>query len=222
MATNSYIPANEEDFNEWQLNFMSLVSSNLVLWSIAAGIFTALQTVQTGWDTAYAAGRDEANPTSSQRRAKNDSHTFYEKELRKFVRTYITNNPVITNADKVAIGVTVPDGIRTRSERPGYAPKEAVDGIKHLRHIIRITDPTNPLTRSKPKGVRGIRVLRYVGAVPPRGIADYTDIGTSTKFLFKSDFSDADMGKTAWYISLYENTRGETGPPSDPVSAVIA
>ena len=88
-----------------------------------------------------------------------------------------------------------------------------IDAIKHLSHKLRLTDPANPHTQSKPKGVRAIQVFRFVGTSAPADVSEYQFVGDATRFLFESKFTLADVGKTAYYLARYVNTRGIPGDP---------
>lgn len=217
-----YIPRNEEDFNEWQVNFMEVLTPAAPGWNVPPAVVTGLTTRQTDWTPKYAAGRDEADPKPSQRVAKNDSRKLYIKAIRKAVKEALAFNPVVTNENRQTLGITIPDTERTRVAVPDRAPTVVIDKLAHLSHKLRITDPLNPGSKKKPAGVTRINVYRFVGTTAPASVGQYTLMGSSTKFLFTSSFVQEDMTKTAWYIGQYENTRGERGPVSDAVSGVVA
>jgi hypothetical protein len=222
MNNQDYIPRNEEDFNEWQDNFMAVLATLLAMFGIPAAVFTTLQGFQSAWVSRYAVGREEADPTSAQRQAKRDARKAYVPQIRQIVKQYIQFNPATTNDVRISLGLTVADTTKTPAPVPDRAPKINVDKITHAMHKLRMTDPDNPDTKKKPKGVRATRVFRFIGTSAPAGINQYSLIGNPSRFLFNSAFDEADAGKRAWYIAQYENTRGETGPLSDAVSAVIA
>lgn len=221
-SKDDYIPSNEEDFNDFQGNFTPKVVAKAVVWGIPDVERDALTDAHGDWDPKYAAGKDEADPTAAQRQAKNDSRKAYTVVIRNLVNTRIRNNAAVTNDDKVSLQLTVPDGTRTRVPVPDHAPKIAIDKIEHELHKLRITDPEKPTTKAKPDGVARINVYRFVGTTAPTNISQYQLYGSATKALFTSQFGDEDVEKKAWYIAQYENTRGERGPVSTPVSAVIA
>ena len=223
MPTIDYIPRTEEDFNDFQAEFEALLVTDGPGWGVPAGRITDVTNARADWEPKYAAGRDESDPTSAQRQAKNDSRKAYVKLIRSVVNQYLNNNPAVTNDDRVALGLTVSDTTRTRVPVPNRAPKETIDKIDHLFHKLRITDPENPTSRKKPEGVARINVYRYIGdqSATPR-LPDFQLIASSTKFLYTSSFEDTDVGKKAWYIVQYENTRGERGPLSASISATIA
>jgi hypothetical protein len=223
MSSEDYIPREEEDFNDFQDEFEALLVTDGPGWGVPAGTITDVTNAKTDWTPKYAAGRDEADPTSAQRKAKNDSRKAYTTLIRSVVNQYLKNNPAVTNDERIALGITVPDTTRTRVPVPDHAPKHAIDKIDHLFHKLRITDPANPTSRKKPEGVARINVYRYIGeqSASPQ-LSEYSFLGASTKFLYTSSFEDTLIGKKAWYITQYENTRGERGPVSTAVSATIA
>jgi hypothetical protein len=217
-----FIPRNEEDFNDWQENWIPKMVAKATAWGIPDLVKDENTEAQDDWAPKYAAGKDEADPTSSQRKAKNDSRKAYIKIIRKTVKQYIANNDVVTNTDKVSLRITVPDTIRTRVSVPDHAPKGTVKKIDHLFQELRIVDPETPTSKAKPEGVARINVYRYIGTTAPVNFSQYSSAGSATTAKFISKFEDEDIGKKAWHIFEYENTRGERGPKSDAVSAAIA
>lgn len=221
MATD-FVPRTEEDFNDWQGNYLPKLVANAVAWGIPPAVVLNNQNAGTDWTAKYAVGNDEADPTSAQRQAKNDSRKAFTLIIRSTVKQYITPNPAVTNADRLDLGVTVPDTTRSRVPVPDHPPVQIINKIIHKQHELRITDPDNPATKSKPKGVARINVFRYIGTAPPVNISQYSLIGSATKAKFVSKLDDEDVGKKAFYITQYENTRGERGPVSDSINATVA
>ena len=211
----SFIPNADARFDEWQRNFMTYLRSHAAAWGIDPLEVSALETLQTDWDTKYAAGGDEADPKPSQRLAKNTSRKNYAKALRKFIKDRINPNAAVTTDDRSALGITVYDNTRTRVTIPTVQPAGTISKIKPHEHILSITNPETPTSRAKPKGVHATRVFRFVGATAPNDVHQYRLIGTATRHIFTSEFEIEDEGKKAFYIFQYENTRGETGPLSD-------
>jgi hypothetical protein len=220
MIRRSFIPGPEAKFNDWQDNFVTRVVASTT-WGLTPLDKSALQAAQTPWTGAYAVGNIEADPTSSQRQAKRDARKAYQKSVRTFIKSKINNNTAVTNADRDALGLTVYDNTRTKKPVPNYAPFVKVETIAHLLHRLRITDPNNPLTRSKPAGASGMRVYIYIGTAAPTDFSMYTFYGIATRFLYDIAFSGSDVGKSAWYIVQYEGFRGDAGPLSLPASAIV-
>lgn len=222
MTDSDYIPSDEENFNDWQENFVPKMVAKALAWGIPDSEKDAVEDAGTDWGTKYAAGRDEADPTSAQRQAKNDSRRSYTALIRELVNRRIRNNPAVTNDDKTSLRLTVPDTTRTRVAVPSVGPNAKIAKIEHLVHTIRITNPETPTSQAKPEGVTRTNVYRFIGPTAPVNISQYQLIGSATKALYRSTFTEDDAGKKAWYIVQYENTRGERGPISDSVNGLIA
>ena len=61
-----------------------------------------------------------------------------------------------------------------------------------------------------------------IGTAPPASASDLQDLATDTRTPYVAGFDQADAGKTAYYWLRWENTKGETGPWSEPASRVVA
>ena len=96
-----------------------------------------------------------------------------------------------------------------------------VDTREHLQNIINFRDENTPNSKAKPRGVRGAQVRVHVGPNPPADLEQFpwVALDSSTPYLMVHDAADA--GKLAYYALRWENTRGETGPWSDVISATI-
>ncbi|MBK7854312.1 MAG: hypothetical protein IPJ79_04860 [Bacteroidetes bacterium] len=70
---SDYIPGNEEDFNDFVINFTEKVVANAATWAVPDAAKTELVAATDDWTAKYAAGNPEADPTSAQRQAKNDA-----------------------------------------------------------------------------------------------------------------------------------------------------
>jgi hypothetical protein len=216
-----YIPAAELAFNAWQQNFVTRVQAGGAGWGLTPVEIAALVAAQVPWDSAYAVGNIEADPSPSQRQAKRDAMRVFKQFIRNFVKTKLNNNTAVVNADREALNLTVYDTERTDRPVPAYAPFVRVDSISHLGHKLRITDPNTPDSQAKPKNAIGMRVYWYIGTVAPTDIVQYQFHGIATRFLYNISFAASDIGKTAWYIVMYEGARGQKGAQSTPADAVI-
>ena len=82
------------------------------------------------------------------------------------VRPYaqqIRANRGISNADKTALGLNVPDGTPTPVPAPSTSPILAVIGATPGEHTIRFADSATPDKRGKPFGAIGLQLFVAVG-----------------------------------------------------------
>lgn len=191
-------------------------------WGIPTAEFALLMHLRMTWDTAWAKAKNKDTRTRADVQAKKDARKAYQAGLRKFIRQWIAFNAKVSDADREALGLKVKDVEPTPMPISDRAPDITMDAIRHLSHRLRLTDPANPHTQSKPKGIRAIQVFRFIGTEKPTDINEYKLVGDATRFLFEVKFTLSDVGKTVWYIARYVNTRGIPGPWSAAVSATIA
>ena len=217
-----FIPQTDAGFDIFQSNFIASVQPKLITWSIPTTEFTPLTTLQTAWNTAWNKAKNKDTRSRADVQAKKEARKAFQSALRKFVRQWLAFNSKVADADREALGLKVKDIEPTPMPVPDRAPDITLDAIKHLSHKLRLTDPANPHTQSKPKGVRAIQVFRFIGTSAPSDISQYQYVGDATRFLFESKFTLADVGKTAYYLARYVNTRGIPGNWSNVVSAAIA
>lgn len=91
-----------------------------------------------------------------------------------------------------------------------------VDFSTRLQHKISYADETTPSTKAKPAGVHGCEVWVKLGDA-----ADFSFLATNTASPYLAVFADADAGKTAVYRLRWVNNRGEHGPWSATVNAML-
>ena len=217
-----YIPTKDADFDVFQDNFMNGVQPRIVDWGIPQTEFDALVLLQVTWDGTWAKASDKDSRSRADVQAKKSARKAYEAGLRRFIREWIAFNSKVTDSDLVGLGLKRKDLEPTPAPVPDRAPDITIDAIKHLVHKLRLTDPANPETKSKPKGMRSMQVFRFIGTTPPADYSQYSLVGDATRFLFNSNFIRANVGQTVWYIVRYVNTRGIPGPWSNTISVTIA
>jgi hypothetical protein len=62
----------------------------------------------------------------------------------------------------------------------------------------------------------------YVGTTPPTGTGQFKYLDTDASSPYTTTYTDADAGKTAYYIGRWINpARGEKGSWSETVGAII-
>src|SRR5437868_6722200 len=98
VVKKNFIPGPEAKFDGWQDNFVTRTVASTT-WGITPADKTALQAEQSPWTAAYAVGKIEADPTSSQRQAKRDARKVFERYVRNFIKAKMNTNAAITNAD---------------------------------------------------------------------------------------------------------------------------
>jgi len=221
MSSSDFIPRSDSDFNLWQSSLVEFTEQNLTAWGIAADDFTIVKTNQSSWDTAYAKASNKQNRTAADVTAKDEARTNYEKAIRPFVAQWLSNNSKVTDSDRTRMGLTVKTGTRTAAPKPSTSPMGSIDFSVRLQHTIHFSDEASPRSKAKPEGVHGCEIYMKVDGDAPKDASEMTYAGTDTASPYLLKFEGSKAGKMVYYWLRWVNTRGETGPWSSMVSAMV-
>jgi hypothetical protein len=155
--------------------------------------------------------------------AEAEARREYEAVLRPAVRR-IQSNAAVTDAQRGALGITIPDRTRTRAAAPTSRPLVQVDFSRRLVHAIGFVDEGRPTRRARPRGVMGAEVWAKVaapGEAPPDGAAELKFLLLATRSPAKVEYSGDEAGHTAHYMVRWLSRRGEPGPWSETASATV-
>jgi hypothetical protein len=218
---NDFIPRADGAFDVWQSDFTGIILTDHVAFGISPGELHLLQIPQTRWNAAWAEANSSTNRTSAEVLAKDEARKDYKTAIRSFVVRFVNGNPLISDADRRRMGLTVHSTSHTPAPVPATAPEGSADFSQHMQHSIhfRNSDATN---RAKPVGVHGCEIWRKLGGDAPVNASELTFLAVDTHSPFIINYQGEDVGKTACYWLRWVNTRGETGPWSTSISAMIA
>ena len=222
MYGRDYIPRSDGGFDIFQSNFIKGVQPKLTAWGIPPADFTALVSLSVAWNMAWLKAKNKDTRNRADVQAKKDARKAYQSGLRQFVMQWLAFNSKVSNAEREGLGLNVRDTEPTPMPVPDRAPDVTMEEIRHLVHDLRLTDPENPHTQSKPKGVRCAQVFRCFSEDVPTNTKQYRLVGDATRFIYRVNFLESDEGKLVWYIARYVNTRGIPGPWSNEISATVA
>ncbi|MFC2092621.1 hypothetical protein ACFLSV_01860 [Bacteroidota bacterium] len=222
--TTDYIPHGQAIFFNWQDNLMNVIVALSLGWGILPADLIALQGLQTIYVDAYHVGSKEQKltRTSGQAQALRTAQENYIDGIRNFYSQWISRNPLVTDAQKVDLGVTVRDTEPTRIDAAGFAPQLVVDKILVGVHTLRFSNPEDPHSKKMPKGQKIILRAAVAAADIPESEIPWGGNVTVTRFLHDVSYTVDDKGKTAYYTACYESNRGERGPWSDIIDAIVA
>lgn len=217
-----YIPRNDAEFNLWQTNLIEIVNANVNNWAILSDDFAALVAKQTVWNTAFAKASNKQNRTSADVQEKTDARDAYEKDLRSFIAQWLANNTQVSNSDRERMGLTVKSGTRTPVPAPVTLPVGNIDFSTRLQHTISYYDQATPRSKAKPAGVHGCEIWMKIDGASPVDASELSYVATDTSSPYTVNFEGKYAGKTVYYWLRWVNTRGEHGPWSSTISAMVA
>ena len=220
-----YIPKKQAVFFNWQDNHVTVIVADSAGWGVPPADVTTLQGLQTIYVAAYQTGSKEQKltRTSGQVKAFKTAEKNYIAEIRKFNAQWITKNPSVTDAQKVDLGVTVRDTEPTPIGAVDFAPQLVVDKISGGVHKLRFSNPEDPESKKMPRGQKIIMRTAVGAADIPEDQIPWSQVRIVVKrFLHTMSLNPSDKGKTAYYQVWYESNRGEAGPLSAVVTAIVA
>jgi hypothetical protein len=218
---SDYIPRPDLDFNNWEGNLVKEVVAKATKAGIPADAVTELQAAQTEWKGPFENASNVQSRGMDDVQEKNDARVKYEKFLRGFVLQWLAFNQKITDGEREAMGLTVRSDSRTPSPKPSSMPLVRIDISNDQQHYIYVTDSMSS-SRAKPKGVHGCEIWMKIGGPAPENGEGLTFKCICTKSPFVLNFDNANIGKVVYYRVRWINSRGEQGPWSKVVSAIVA
>lgn len=223
-----YIPPRDTDLVTWADNFAALITASPGTYGLTAGDAVTIQSLVDAWDLAYAAAANPVTRTPVTVAAKNSAKFAMLGTVRTFA-SQIRLNAGVTNGDKVALGLNLPNNSPTPIPAPATMPVVTIMTATPLRHTLKFRDEmASPTSRAKAANAIGMEIWRGINTIALTDPADCVFYGSAVKVPFFSDFDAPDAGKVATYFGRWSNRAGSagnninlTGPWSNAVSMTI-
>ena len=213
-----YIPKKDSELVPWSANFTAQVSANASVWGIPSDEISALQTA----DAAFATLQKQADSPAKTAiivAQKNEAR----KNLVSIIRTlagFRLKNPVITDAERVAMGLHVHDTTPSNIPAPHTRPELDIDVLDFRRLKVVFHDQGTD-SKAKPYGTNGAVIVYAVLDTPPAdpGALIHSVLATRTPHIL--EFTEEERGKTVYVAICWQNERGQKGPWSEIESAIV-
>jgi hypothetical protein len=216
---SDYIPGKDAEFGPWAHNLVDYAKANATRLGIPALEFAALDAYLANWDEDYAKAT-AANHTAAEIAQKNETRHVLETGLRAFVNQFIRYNIAVTVADRVSMGLTVPDTTQT----PEAAPTIHVGFSLNIHAVYELELRFWVLETGKhavPKNMNGVVVYWQVSDTPVTDQADLASSRLLTRHIEVLPFLPAERGKTVYIACRWENNTGKRGDWSPIQSFVV-
>jgi hypothetical protein len=217
---NPYIPNRDPDFDDWLLNFSTLLTASPATYGLIAADAVNVAAAYTSWHTAFLAAI--AGPTRGPMSiaAKDTARVATLGVVRPYAQLISLNAGVMVE-DKIAIGVNARTNTPTPIPAPTTYPVLSVIGITYLQTTLRYRNDGAPETsRAKPANVMQIQIF---GATSTTVISDPSALplkSTGTKVPLVLGWDSSEVGKTAYLSGRWINRNGLVGPFS-PIMPVV-
>jgi hypothetical protein len=220
MSSKDYIPRNDEDFDILQNNVYTTASTKYSAWDIPMTRISELSQARARWTAAITAYRNIGTRTPAVIQEKNDARKAYEVVLRNFIQGQLMHNSKVSDADHRFMGLPVYDRTPTTPSKPASRTEMEIYFAQIMQHKIQVHD-SETKSAAKPEHIIGFELWRKIGGDTEPSIEDMQLVELATRSPHVLEYASADRGKNVWYSSRWVNTRGEKGPWSETVSAIV-
>ncbi|MDR0560148.1 MAG: hypothetical protein LBG92_08245 [Prevotellaceae bacterium] len=220
MHNADFIPSRDVDFLQWTNNFMNYLGSALTRLNFPEDKYQSLVLLQSDFEQQLTAAKTPATRTSLSVKAKNVARSVLEKELRQYIKAYLTYSVDITDVDRNGLGLPVHKTSRTPSPVAETYPDYEIDSRVIRRLTVHFFDSTNR-SKAKPAGQHGAEIRWGIFDAPPTSIDALSHSVFDTRTPMTLSFDENQRGKVVYFCLCWENTRGEKGPWSEIISAVV-
>jgi hypothetical protein len=213
-----YIPKKDSELVPWSANFTSQIEANAVAWSISAGEVAALRTANDSF-AALQKQADSPAKNSIVVAEKNAARTTLEGIIRTLAG-FRLKNPIITDAERIAMGLHVHDTTPSTIFPPHSRPEFDIDVVDFRRLKVTFHDQGSD-SKARPYGVNGAVIIYAVLDTPPADHSALTRSLLATRTPHVLEFTEEERGKTVYLAICWQNEKGEKGPFSEIESAII-
>jgi hypothetical protein len=159
--------------------------------------------------------------TKASVQAKKESRKNFEAAIQQKVKEYLTYNHLVTDEDRDNMGLPIHKTTRTPSPVAATYPDFDIDSGTIRRLTVHFYDQGQKKSKAKPAGQHGAEIRWAILDSPPTQLDDLTHSSFDTHTPFTLQFDENQRGKTVYFCLCWENTRGEKGPWSEIVKAIV-
>jgi hypothetical protein len=212
------IPEKESELVVWGENFINQIVLYAGPWEIPPHEVDELKNAYTQFANLHSVTDSPARTTIIVAQ-KNEAKEIF-LSLTRLMIDFRLQNPIITNDQRIALGIHVKDKIYTPILTPSKAPKISVS-VEDKRQVKISIQDVDKSGKSKSYGIIGGVITYAILASPPSDQEQLTHSVLATRSTHVLTFKEEDRGKTVYIAARWENEKGETGPWSDIISTII-
>ncbi|MHC6203718.1 hypothetical protein ACYULU_11055 [Breznakiellaceae bacterium SP9] len=213
-----FFPSRDADFMGWLKNFSTVVTENAAAWVIPTETASGLAAKVMAYETVYTAATGE-NATKSLVVDKNGKRDALKADIRDLKNKFIDYNDAVTDPDRIKLQLPLHDKTPTPKPVPTDRPALEVVPTNNRQHTATAFNQSGKKT--KPVNVHGISFSWAILDTPPANPDDLRHSVFRVKAVEVFDYKEDERGKNVYYAARYENAKGEAGPWSDIIMAII-
>jgi hypothetical protein len=215
-----FIPRRDKDLAFWSRSFLQAVSDSAQEWGIPDKEVNALQDAHQQYETFL---KLADGPLKHSVHVANKK--LARKKLELLVRSMVRfrlQNPVITDSDRLRMGLHVHDAVRTPAPLADSHPDFEIDSSELRRLSVHFFAAGKKRgSHAKPNGQHGVEIRWGILDQVPESIDDLTHSAIETHSPFTLSFDESQRGKFVYFVLCWENTQGMKGPWGQIVRSAI-
>lgn len=219
-----YIPPADSLFAVWLANFAALLTAAPTTYGLTAPDAVAVQAVADAFAISYPISQDPATRTPVTVAQKDSDRASAEAIVRPYAVT-ISRDQAVLDADKTAIGVTVPSLVPAPIPAPVDAP--ALSLLALTSGVGRFGYKTaGASNKAKPFGAIGVEIRQAIGVAHTVDPNAATYVGDFTRSPFRLSFDPGDAGSKLTLFARFKTRSGpdgraQVGPWSAPLQTIV-
>lgn len=218
---NPYIPVAQESLRTWANNFAALITAGPATYGLVAGDATTIQNAADDYDAKLTLALDPGTRSPASIADKDASRMSLLGVARPYA-IMIRNNAGVSDENKVALGLTIPDRNPTQIPAPTTLPLLNVAMATPLQQTLEYSDATTPMSKAKPFGAIALLVFAKTSATAITDPELLTYAKQVSKSPFVLDYAPGDQAKVAYIAARWVTRKGLLGPWSAITAAVVA
>jgi hypothetical protein len=239
VAAPPYIPTQTSGLDTWSQNFATLISAAPATYGLTPTDATTIQAVVDAYHAAYLLAGTTAPPhpvpvsPSTRNPVTVAAMRSQMGATVGTIRTYaqmIVRDPGVSNSDKVALGLNLPNTTPSPVPAPASYPLLSLLSAVHLQHQFSYKDSLTPVGKRKAFGAVQLQLVGALGTAPavdqdalPPVLASNQLGGPAapTKSPFIVSWAPGSTGKIASYAARWMTRSGLAGPWSPILSTLV-
>jgi hypothetical protein len=215
---NDVFHKNEDEIVDWGDNFVPQVVANAATLQIPAQEATDLQTAFTTFKGLHAQAKSPTrNPIiTAEKNAAKDEFLRLVREMINFRFA----NPIITDAIRIQYGLHVKDTVHTPHGVPTTRPDFTLSNKDFRRLNVDFHDQ-GTTSKAKPYGISGAVISWSVLDHPPADGGELTKAILATRTPHTLEFTEEERGQTVYVALQWQNNKGQKGPWSEILWAIV-
>jgi hypothetical protein len=218
--STSYFPSQGEQFLRWTQNITAYVQAEAKRMKADTSALRPIQSLCKKYQAAIAKA-SAPNHGSIDIQERNTIRKALETAIRDFLKANLLHNPEVSDEDRLTMGIPIYSKKPAPAPVPASFPVVEID-TSHTRQLTLRLRNAETGKRAKPKGALGAELRWHVGDAPPESVENFSRSMMVTHGSHTFSFDHEQRGKPLYFCLRWQNTRGQNGPWTEIISAVVA